>query len=148
MRLRAGAVTGALARLSRGHSRRALHELPAEGEARREFRYDPAFEVTGLVTAAELDEQVASFRTWPSDAGPYTFVTADPLVMRVREGGRVVIVHALLATGVNADGHREILGIRGWSCRLPRPHKATEQTVVPLRRQVGRGREASDVPRG
>lgn len=120
MRLRAGAVTGALARRSRGHSRRALHELPAEGEARREFRHDPAFEVTGLVTAAELDEQVASFRSWPLNAGPYTLVTADSLVMRVREGGRVVIVHALLATGVDADGHREILGIRGWSCRLPR----------------------------
>jgi len=31
--------------------------------------------------------------------------------MKVREGGRVVNVHALLATGVNADAHREILGV-------------------------------------
>jgi putative transposase len=30
----------------------------------------------------------------------------------VREGGRVVNVHALVATGVNADGHREILGLQ------------------------------------
>ena len=43
--------------------------------------------------------------------GPYTFVAADALVLKVREGGRVVNVHALLATGVNADGHREILGL-------------------------------------
>ena len=43
--------------------------------------------------------------------GPYTFVAADALVLKVREGGRVVKVHALLATGVNADGHREILGL-------------------------------------
>jgi transposase-like protein len=63
------------------------------------------------IMAKELDEQVESFRTRPLDAGPYTFVAADALVLKVREGGRVVNVHALLATGVNADGHREILGL-------------------------------------
>jgi len=63
------------------------------------------------VMSAELDEQVESFRTRPLDAGPYTFVAADALTLKVREGGRVVAVHALLATGVNADGHREILGL-------------------------------------
>ena len=31
--------------------------------------------------------------------------------MKVREGGRVVNTHVLVATGVNADGHREILGL-------------------------------------
>jgi putative transposase len=63
------------------------------------------------VMAKELDEQVEAFRTRPLDAGPYTFVAADALVLKVREGGRVVNVHALVATGVNADGHREILGL-------------------------------------
>ncbi len=62
--------------------------------------------------AKELDEQVADFRSRPLDAGPYTFVAADALVLKVREGGRVVNVHALVATGVNADGHREILGLQ------------------------------------
>jgi putative transposase len=33
------------------------------------------------------------------------------LVLKVREGGRTVNVHALLAVGVNADGYREILGL-------------------------------------
>jgi putative transposase len=61
--------------------------------------------------AKDLDEQVAAFRTRPLDAGPYTFVAADALVLKVREGGRTVNVHALLATGVNADGYREILGL-------------------------------------
>ena len=61
--------------------------------------------------ARDLDAQVEAFRTRPLDAGPYTFVAADALVLKVREGGRVVGVHALLATGVNADGHREILGL-------------------------------------
>jgi len=64
------------------------------------------------VMAKELDEHVASFRSRPLDAGPYTFIAADALVLKVREGGRVVNVHALLATGVNADGHREILGLQ------------------------------------
>ena len=62
--------------------------------------------------AAELDAQVADFRSRPLDAGPYTFIAADALVLKVREGGRVVNVHALLATGVNGDGHREILGLQ------------------------------------
>jgi len=63
------------------------------------------------IMAAELDAQVEAFRTRPLDQGPYTFVAADALVLKVRENGRVVKVHALVATGVNADGYREILGI-------------------------------------
>ena len=50
------------------------------------------------VMARELDEHVESFRTRPLDAGPYTFVAADALTMKVREAGRVVNVHALIAT--------------------------------------------------
>ncbi len=61
--------------------------------------------------AKDLDAQVEAFRTRPLDAGPYTFVAADALVLKVREAGRTVNVHALLATGVNADGYREILGL-------------------------------------
>jgi putative transposase len=61
--------------------------------------------------AKDLDGQVEAFRTRPLDAGPYTFLAADALVLKVREGGRIVSVHALLATGVNSDGHREILGL-------------------------------------
>lgn len=63
--------------------------------------------------AAELDEHVAEFRHRPlGDAGPFMFVTADALTMKVREGGRVVNAVVMLATGVNADGHREVLGMR------------------------------------
>ncbi|WP_148576234.1 IS256 family transposase [Nocardioides caldifontis] len=75
--------------------------------------------ITGLsksqvsVMARELDEHVEQFRTRRlEDAGPFTFVAADALVLKVREGGRVVPVHVLVATGVNADGHREILGVQ------------------------------------
>ncbi len=63
--------------------------------------------------ASELDGHVEEFRTRRlSEAGPFVFVAADALVLKVREGGRVVPVHALVATGVNADGHREILGLQ------------------------------------
>ncbi|MBZ2198459.1 transposase [Ruania sp. N2-46] len=89
--------------------------------------------------ATELDEHVNEFRTRRlADAGSFTFV-ADALVLKVREGGRVVPVHVRLATGVNADGHREN---RGCPCHqqrgrrrvagvLPRPHR-----LRPTRRVV------------
>ncbi|MEB3072118.1 IS256 family transposase [[Mycobacterium] vasticus] len=64
------------------------------------------------IMAQELDEQVEAFRTRPLDAGPYTFVAADALVLKVREAGRVVGVHTLIATGINAEGYREILGVQ------------------------------------
>src|SRR5882757_9474958 len=63
------------------------------------------------VMAKELDIAVEAFRTRPLDAGPYTFLAADALVLKVREAGRVVNVHALIAVAVNAEGYREILGI-------------------------------------
>jgi putative transposase len=63
------------------------------------------------VMAKDLDAQVEAFRTRPLDAGPYTFVAADAVTMKVREAGRVVNVACLVATGINADGHREILGV-------------------------------------
>jgi putative transposase len=63
--------------------------------------------------AKDLDAHVAEFRSRRlAEAGPFTFVAADALVLKVREGGRVVPVHALVATGVNADGHREVLGVQ------------------------------------
>lgn len=61
--------------------------------------------------AKELDEAVAAFRTRPLTEGPYLFVAADALTIKVREGGRVVKVAVMVATGVNADGYREVLGI-------------------------------------
>ena len=63
--------------------------------------------------AADLDEHVDEFRHRPlGDAGPFTFVAADALTMKVREGGRVINAVVLVATGVNADGRREVLGLK------------------------------------
>src|SRR5438445_1208074 len=61
--------------------------------------------------AKSLDEVVNAFRNRPLDAGPYTYVWVDALTQKVREGGRICPVAALVATGVNAAGYREILGL-------------------------------------
>ena len=61
--------------------------------------------------AEYLDAQVEAFRNRPLDTGPYTFVWMDALTVKVREGGRTVNVHALIAVGVNGDGGREVLGL-------------------------------------
>jgi putative transposase len=61
--------------------------------------------------AANLDAQVEAFRNRPLDAAHYTFMWVDALTIKVREHGRVVNVHGLLAVGVNAEGHREVLGL-------------------------------------
>ena len=63
--------------------------------------------------ATELDEHIEAFRHRPlSDTGPFVFLAADALTMKVREGGRVINAVAMVATGVNADGRREVLGLR------------------------------------
>ena len=41
----------------------------------------------------------------------YPFVLVDALVLKIREDGRVRSRSALIATGVNKDGYREVLGL-------------------------------------
>jgi putative transposase len=63
--------------------------------------------------AADLDEHIDEFRHRSlGEAGPFTFVAADALTMKVREGGRVINSVVLVATGVNGDGRREVLGLQ------------------------------------
>ena len=59
----------------------------------------------------QLDEVVDSFLGRPLDGGPYPYVWLDGLTQKVREGGRIVNVCVVVATGVNAEGQREILGM-------------------------------------
>src|SRR2546423_7960742 len=63
------------------------------------------------VMAKSLDGMVDEFRNRPLDGSPYTYLWVDALTQRCRDGGRVVNVCTAIATGVNADGQREILGI-------------------------------------
>src|SRR5436305_9908195 len=103
------------------------------------------------VMAKELDTAVEAFRTRPLDAGPYTFVAADALVLKVREGGRVVNVHALIATGgerrrapgdPGPAGHLR-RGRRGLAGVLPGPDRPR-----PDRRRPGHQRRPPRPDRG
>jgi len=58
-----------------------------------------------------LDVQVQAFRERPLDQGPYVYVWLDALSQKVREGGRVVNVAVVVATAVNGQGQREVLGL-------------------------------------
>ena len=56
-----------------------------------------------------LDERVTAFRTRPLET-PYPYVWLDAKYLKVREGDRVLKMALVVATGVNADGGREVLG--------------------------------------
>jgi putative transposase len=58
-----------------------------------------------------LDPQVLAWRERDLSASPYPFVLVDALVIRVRKDGRVRQQSLLLATGINREGYREILGL-------------------------------------
>jgi putative transposase len=60
--------------------------------------------------AAALDTVVSEFKERPLTEGPYRYLWIDALTQRVREGGRVVNISAVIATAVNAEGRREIIG--------------------------------------
>ena len=59
----------------------------------------------------ELDSVVDSFLGRPLDAGPYCYVWLDALSQKVREEGRIINVSVAVATAVNAEGKREIVGM-------------------------------------
>lgn len=61
--------------------------------------------------AKSLDAAVEEFRSRPLDGGPYTYAWMDARAQKVREGGRIISVAEVTASAVNADGHREILGV-------------------------------------
>jgi transposase-like protein len=61
--------------------------------------------------AKSLDEEVAAFRSRPLDAGPYPYLWLDALAVRVREQGRIVRCACVVASAVNGEGYREILGL-------------------------------------
>ena len=62
------------------------------------------------VMAKELDATVEAFRSRPLGGRAYTYIWLDAVTQKVREGGRVVNVAIVVATGVNNEGRRESLG--------------------------------------
>lgn len=59
---------------------------------------------------AGLDEQVAAYDTRPLDETTYPYVFLDATYCKARVNGRVVSQAVVIATGVTADGRREVLG--------------------------------------
>ena len=59
----------------------------------------------------ELDVVVDGFMGRPLDGGPYPYLWLDALTQKVREAGRIVNVSVVVATAVNGEGKREIIGM-------------------------------------
>ena len=58
----------------------------------------------------EIDAHVKAFLERPIE-GDWPYLWIDATYLKVRRGGRVVSVAVIIATGVNSDGRREVLGM-------------------------------------
>ena len=58
-----------------------------------------------------LDDTVKEWNERDLSSQEYPFLLVDALVIRVRKSGRVRLSSVLLATGINREGYREILGL-------------------------------------
>jgi transposase-like protein len=58
----------------------------------------------------EIDERVNAFLDRPLD-GEWPYLWLDATYLKVREGGRIVSVAAIIAVAVSSDGRREIVGL-------------------------------------
>lgn len=58
----------------------------------------------------EIDVKVKAFLDRPIE-GEWPYIWIDATYLKVRRGGRVVSVAAIIAVGVNTDGRREVLGL-------------------------------------
>ena len=59
----------------------------------------------------EIDEAVASFLTRRLDHTWFPYLFLDATYLDIRQGGRVISQAVVVATGVAATGHREVLGM-------------------------------------
>src|SRR3984885_7709608 len=58
---------------------------------------------------AEIDDKVKTFLTRPLE-GEWPYLWLDATYVKVREGGRIVSVAAIIAVAANTEGRREIIG--------------------------------------
>jgi transposase-like protein len=58
----------------------------------------------------EIDDKINNFLNRPLE-GEWPYVWLDATYLKVREAGRIISVAVTIATGVNADGRREVLGL-------------------------------------
>lgn len=58
----------------------------------------------------EIDDRVQAFLERPL-AGEWPYLWLDATYLKVRQGGRIVSIAAIIATAVNGDGRREVIGL-------------------------------------
>ena len=58
----------------------------------------------------DIDERVTAFLERPLE-GDWPYLWLDATYLKVREGGRIVPVAAIIAVAVSSDGRREIIGL-------------------------------------
>lgn len=66
--------------------------------------------VSALCTA--LDPRVRAFNERPLEGRSYPFLIIDAMVIKVRRDEAVRPMSALICSGINAEGYREILGVK------------------------------------
>src|SRR5215212_1418647 len=70
-------------------------------------RVDELAQAMGL---SGIDERVSAFLERPL-AGEWPYLWLDATYLKVREGGRIVSVAAIIAVAVDTEGRREIVGL-------------------------------------
>ena len=65
-----------------------------------------------------IDDDGAGLRGRRLDHQPFPYIWLDATYVHVREHGQVVSKSVVSATGVRADGHREVLGVDVGLCGL------------------------------
>src|SRR4051794_41581786 len=58
----------------------------------------------------DIDERVTGFLERPLE-GEWPYLWLDATYLKVREGGRIVSVAAIIAVAVDSEGRREIVGL-------------------------------------
>ena len=58
----------------------------------------------------DIDERVNEFFDRPL-TGEWRYIWLDATCLKVRQGGRIVSVAAMIAVATNTDGRREIIGL-------------------------------------
>lgn len=58
----------------------------------------------------DIDERVGGFLNRPL-TGEWPYVWLDATCLKVRQGGRIVPVAAIIAVAANTEGRREIIGL-------------------------------------
>ncbi len=71
----------------------------------------------GVAAARRDRRQVKTFLNRPID-GDWPYLWIDSTSLKVRRGGWIVSVTAIIAIGINTDGRREVLGLEISTCEV------------------------------